>query len=106
MDPSAAHALNGGDDEDDALRRAIALSLGVDNSSAEVEIIESRPGSNSRRTDAIDLTLDSPEPEPEPVPLPNQRPSGLHHRRLYPAALTLFSEWIERRWKRNVWRGY
>ncbi|KAL5931997.1 hypothetical protein ACKVV1_003986 [Pyricularia oryzae] len=68
MDPSAAHALNGGDDEDDALRRAIALSLGVDNSSAEVEIIESRPGSNSRRTDAIDLTLDSPEPEPEPVP--------------------------------------
>ncbi|KAI6375733.1 hypothetical protein MCOR25_002895 [Pyricularia grisea] len=68
MDPRAAHALNGGDNEDDALRIAIALSLGVDVSSQDVEIIESRNRSNSRRTDAIDLTSDSPEPESVPAP--------------------------------------
>ncbi|TLD22890.1 hypothetical protein PspLS_07232, partial [Pyricularia sp. CBS 133598] len=77
MDPSAAHALNGGDDEDDALRRAIALSLGTDSSSLEVEIIRSRTGSNSRRTDAIDLTSDSPEPESAPASQPEaKRPTS------------------------------
>jgi len=75
MDPDLAQEMNGGDDEDEALRRAIAMSLVADPDVNDLELEDSRQGSqrpagSEREADhVVDLT-DSPPAEKEPQSAP------------------------------------
>lgn len=63
--------LNGDEDEDAALRRAIAMSLG--------EAVDSQPhgGSSSQQENGVTTRIREPEPEPVPAPAPAPAPSSM-----------------------------